>query len=135
MLFRSMEAKKAGIEFSDNLNALEIDDEKGTPLDNSGQFKINADLFNQIKAERSSPGKQTEGNNLVSDSKQFEKESFVQVNQDVREEHSTTSVPLKKLHAEGSRVVRRRPVLSETENTAESADDDVKEYVKPGDRR
>ena len=130
---KSMEAKKAGIEFSDNLNALEIDDEKGTPLDNSGQFKVNADLFNQIKAERSTPREQANGNNLVSDSKQFEKDSFVTVNQDVREEHSTTSVPLKKLHSEGSPVVRRRPVISGSESDA-GDDDDVKEYIKPGER-
>ncbi len=125
---KSMEAKKAGIEFSDNLNALEIDEEKGLPLDNSGQFKINADLFNQIKAERNSPREQAESDELVSDSKQIDKENYVHVIKDVSEEHSTTSVPLKKIHSEGSRVVRQRPTLSVA---AEEDDSDVKEYKKP----
>ena len=49
---KSMEAKKAGKKFSDNLNAFELDDEVSSSLENSGQFKINSELFNQIKAER-----------------------------------------------------------------------------------
>ena len=55
---KSMEAKKAGIEFSDNLAALEIDSEIGSNAENTGSFHINADVFNQIKASRTSPVKQ-----------------------------------------------------------------------------
>ncbi len=136
---KSMEAKKAGIEFSDNLAALEIDNEINSSLENSGQFHINSDVFNQIKSERNTPREVEESDDIVSDSKQTGEMSYVSVIDDVREDHAkTTSYPLKKLHSEGAKVSRPRhylpaqeeEVIEESEAYAED-DADVKEYKKP----
>ena len=112
---KSMEAKKAGIEFSDNLAALEIDSEIGSNAENTGSFHINADVFNQIKASRTSPVKQEESDEIVSDS----------------------SYPLKKIHSEGSKVRTRHYLPAQEEEPQAAADeadvsgdDDVKEYKK-----
>lgn len=132
---KSMEAKKAGIEFSDNLAALDLGDEKGAP-ETSGQFKINADVFNQIKAERSAPKETVDTNELVSDSKILENDSEIGVIDNVREEHATTTAyPLKKLHTEGSRMAHSRHYLPEQnlpEQPEEALDEEgVREYKKP----
>lgn len=70
---KSMEAKKAGIEYSDNLTALDFNDEASS-LENSIQFKINSDVFNQIKASRSTARKQIESSQIVSDSERLARE-------------------------------------------------------------
>ena len=133
---KSMEAKKAGIEYSDNLTALDFEDAQ-TSVENSGQFKINSDLFNQIKSQRSSPRGQVDTNELVSDSGTIEKESFVPIIDDVREEHGgTTEYPLKKLRSERSKNNRQAAHyatdvdLSNAVNADIPEDDDVKEYVR-----
>ena len=125
---KSMEAKKAGIEYSDNLTALDFED-VSTSIDNSGQFKINSDLFHQIKSERSSPRGQAETNELVSDSGTLEKESYVPIIDNVREEHGgTTEYPLKKLRSDSSKTGRPAHYTSEENQSVD--DDDVKEYKK-----
>lgn len=133
---KSMEAKKAGIEYSDNLTALDFEDAP-TSIENSGQFKINSDIFNQIKSQRSTPRGQVDTNELVSDSGTLEKESYVPIIDDVREEHGgTTSYPLKKLRSERSRSSRQAAHYAtdlELDNAVEAdiTDDyDVKEYVR-----
>ena len=68
---------------------------------------------------------------LLNHSPKKPKERYVAVNENVRERHSSDNSPLKKIHSEGSPVVRRRPVISGSEA---DSDDDVKEYVKPGER-
>ena len=132
---KSMEAKKAGMEYSDNLVAAEFDEDMNTSLENSMQFKINSDLFNQIKSERSTAKKQAESQEIVSHSETIDKDSYVHVIDDVSEDHaSTTAVPLKKIHSEGTPVRSRHylPPMEEAETADEEAsDDDVKEYVKP----
>ena len=137
---KSMEAKKAGKEFSDNLNAFELDDEVSSSLENSGQFKINSELFNQIKAERNSSKEQLESDDLVSNSNIINNEDYVSIIDDVREDHvKTTSYPLKKIHSERTKIERPRHYLSEKDETFEedfseelTEDyDDVKEYKKP----
>ena len=103
-------------------------------MENSGQFKINADLFNQIKSERSSPKDAAQSDELISDSRGIETDDSVGVIGNVREEHATTTAyPLKKLHTEGTRAVRSRHYLPAQEEDAEeqTGEDDVKEYVKP----
>lgn len=129
---KSMEAKKAGIEFSDNLTASEFDTDLSSSLENSGQFHINSDLFNQIKAERSSSKEQAESDDIVSNSEHLDSDSYVHVIRDVSENHAgTSSQPLKKLHSEGTRVVRPRHYLPPREELQSSAhEDDVKEYKK-----
>lgn len=123
------------MEYSDNLAAAEFDEDMNTSLENSMQFKINSDLFNQIKSERSTAKKQAESQEIVSHSETIDKDSYVHVIDDVSEDHaSTTAVPLKKIHSEGTPVRSRHylPPMEEAETADEEAsDDDVKEYVKP----
>lgn len=63
----SMEARKAGMEYSDNLSGLDFDDDPSSP-ENGQHFKLNSDLFNQIKSSRSSAREQAEGKEIVSNS-------------------------------------------------------------------
>lgn len=63
----SMEARKAGMEYSDNLSGLDFDDDPSSP-ENGQHFKLNSDLFNQIKSSRSSSKEQAEGKEIVSNS-------------------------------------------------------------------
>lgn len=125
---KSMEAKKAGIEYSDNLTALDFEDEVGS-MDNSMQFTINADLFNQIKSSRKSPNKdQTESKEITSHSEQVTAPSEVSVIPNVSSEHgSTTSYPLKKLHAEESKPERHRHYAEDTEQAQQKAAEDKAE--------
>lgn len=126
---KSMEAKKAGIEYSDNLTALDFED-NSVSADSSGQFRINAEIFNQIKSERSSK-KEQRGVELVSDSATIDGESYVHIISDVSEDHgSTASYPLKKLHSEGSKKRASEPAFEMELQENNGDDDDVKEYVK-----
>lgn len=61
-----MEARKAGLEYSDSFELSSIDDEISSS-DNT-QFSIDSDIFNKIKAERSSAKKQTGTDDIVSHS-------------------------------------------------------------------
>ena len=129
---KSMEAKKAGIEFSDNLASLEMDEETGMALENSGQFKINTDLFNQIKSERATPKEQAESNDIVSNSEKIGNDNYVHVIHDVSEDHSsTTAYPLKKLHSEGAKISRPRHYIEPQPEIEAEDDSDMKEYKKP----
>lgn len=110
---KSMEAKKAGIEFSDNLTALDFEDESAS-MDNSMQFKINEDLFKEIKSSRKSPNKgQGETNELVSHSEQvkIEPEEQPAVTQ---ASGSTTFYPLKKLKNESAKPERHRHFIDDS---------------------
>ena len=96
---KSMEAKRAGIEYSDNLSISELDDEIGY-AEGSNQFQINNDVFNKIKAERNAAKTQTENEDLVSNSTELnsQEKPYVEVISDVRENHAgTEDSPLKKL--------------------------------------
>ena len=142
---KSMEAKKAGIEFSDSLIAPEAGDDMDYAAE--GEFKINADLFNQIKAERTAPKGVKPGQEILSDSEKIEtpeipgaskpakaENNYVPVINPVSENHaSTSSEPLKKLHAEGTRVVRPRHYVEERvpQPEAEGLEEEVREYKKP----
>ena len=155
---KEMEAKKAGMEYSDTLTAGEFDENINTPLENSQQFNINTDVFNKIKAERSAAKEQAESQDIVSDSEKLEQrkaeeafankydnveltdtcsfvrpkeKDYVSVIDDVSEKHASTSTPLKKLHSEGAPVKRSRHYLPPAEDDgAEAEKDDVKEYKK-----
>ena len=132
---KSMEAKKAGKEFSDNFTAFDTDDEISSSLENSGQFKIDSSLFNQIKSERSSSKIQAESDEIVSNSEKLDDEEYVNVIGNVREDHvKTTSYPLKKLHSEGSKVERpRHYIIDAEEEFSEQPEpaEEVKEYKRP----
>jgi hypothetical protein len=126
-----MEAKKAGIAYSDNLMISELDEESGVS-DNSGQFHINSDLFNEIRAERSAARPADDGVNLTSSSKKIEveEEPYVHVIDDVRENHSGVSAPLKKIHTNQNRDIRSRHYLDPVGEVQPDPDDDVKEYKR-----
>lgn len=142
---KSMEAKRAGIEYSDNLTVSELDDEIGY-TEGSNQFQINNDVFNKIKAERNASKPQPENENLVSDSAELKtaeesKPQYVEVMSDVRENHSVPDeAPLKKIHSEGSRINRSRHYIDipSSEQSSESeSNEDVKatEKEKPETNR
>lgn len=105
---KSMEAKKAGIEYSDNLTALDFDEEVSS-MENSIQFNINSDLFNQIKSSRKSKKEQNNGKDLISDSMSGRQEPEVAAIPNVSEDHAgTATYPLKKLKNEVSKKVGNR---------------------------
>ncbi len=122
----SMEARKAGLEYSDSFAIGSLDEEKNSALESTGQFKINADVFNKIKSERSSAREQAESNNIVSHSdhvgEKKPKERYVAVNENVRERHSSDNSPLKKIHSEGTRINRTRHYILTPEPEEEQTD-------------
>lgn len=130
---KSMEAKRAGIEYSDNLTVSELDDEIGY-AEGSNQFQINNDVFNKIKAERNAAKSQPANEDLVSDSAEFntadkKENSYVEVMSDVRENHSVSDdAPLKKIHSEGSKINRSRHYIDDT-STEEGYKSDNKEKI------
>lgn len=110
---KTMEARKAGIEYSDNLSTAELEVEAAPILTSSLEiddgFKINSDVFNKIKSERTAARVQPEGNEILSDSRKIEAENeedketqYISVIEDVKEEHASTSAPLKKIHSDNS---------------------------------
>lgn len=134
---KSMEAKKAGIEYSDNLTALDFDDEV-SPVDNSKQFKLNSDLFNQIKSSRSSGKEQFDSKNIVSNSSQLEDntDDYIFVSPDVRQEQgSTASYPLKQVRQQEKRrrMEAAEAAPGEPKHQADSSKPAGKHYS--GDRR
>lgn len=148
---KSMEAKRAGIEYSDNLSISELDEEVGY-VEGSNQFQINNDVFNKIKAERNATVVQAEDSDLVSDSAELEnnidsnigsgeKMPYVEVTEDVRENHSAADdSPLKKIHSEGTRINRSRhyieePVSAEEEIFGSSENTEPKMSEKPDNNR
>lgn len=109
---KSMEAKKAGIAYSDNLVTSELEDDTssfGVSADTGSGFQINNDVFNKIKAERTAAREKLSNGELISNSADInvEKTSYVHVIKDVSENHSSADVPLKKIHSEGTRTVSR----------------------------
>lgn len=127
---KSMEAKKAGIEFSDNLVSAELEDESplfGISTDSSSEFTINNDVFNKIKAERNAAREKLSNNELISNSSDIkvDKEKYVPIINDVRENNSSTDAPLKKIHSDGTRTVNRTRHYISVDN------DKVAENKKP----
>lgn len=129
---KSMEAKRAGIAYSDNLSISELDEEVGF-VEGSNQFQINNEVFNKIKAERNATTVQAADSDLVSDSAELEnnninsnenvipKTPYVEVMGEVRENHSAANdSPLKKIHSEGTRINRSRHYIDVPEEASES---------------
>ena len=109
---KSMEAKKAGIAYSDNLVSAELEDEIpsfNVSSDSSSGFQINNDVFNKIKAERNAAREKLSNGELISNSADIkvDNEKYVHIINDVTENHSSTDVPLKKIHSDGTRNVSR----------------------------
>lgn len=118
---KSMEAKKAGIEYSDNLITSELE-ESETPafsssFDQTGQFNLNSDVFNKIKAERTAAREKLQNNEAISDSSKIktEEKSYVPIIDNISESHSYTDTPLKKIHSDNSGVSRNRHYIPSQE--------------------
>lgn len=132
---KSMEARKAGIEYSDNIISSELEENEnytfGAATDLNSEFKINSDVFNTIKAERNAEREKLLYDEDISsspNSESFEKavendnkENFVPIINDVRENHSSAEdVPLKKIHSEGvHHMSRTHHYINEQENETE----------------
>ena len=129
---KSMEAKRAGIAYSDNLSISELDEEVGY-VEGSNQFQINNDVFNKIKAERTATTVQSANSDLVSDSAELENNNinsndgvdqnpqYVEIMGEVRENHSAADdSPLKKIHSEGTRINRSRHYIDVPEEVQQA---------------
>lgn len=107
---KSMEAKKAGIEYSDNLLTTELkESEKPTFLqnDNTGNFQINSDVFNKIREDRNAAREQLRENTNTIRQNLGENSSYVPIINDVSEDHISTQAPLKKIHSETKEKINR----------------------------
>lgn len=130
---KSMEARKAGIEYSDNLMTSELEENEGytfgTSADAGSDFKINSDVFNTIKAERNAAREKLIDDELLSDSSEIKKpaessESYVPVIKNVSEKHSSDDVPLKKIHSDNTpRMNRTRHYIPEQEEKEQKKPD------------
>lgn len=121
----SMEARKAGIEYADNLTADEFEinepvitfpsaksvGTRDTEADSdTSKFSINADVFNKIRAERNAARLEINSDNgndtkVVAD---VEKKNYVPVINDVSENHISTGARLKKIHSDSAQYSVRR---------------------------
>lgn len=113
---KSMEAKKEGIAYSDNIITSELDESSNYSFpslspDTDSSFAINTDVFNKIKAERNAAREKLSenNNNLVSDSGKIQDDSdYIPVIDNVSENHNIDDVPLKKLHSDSVHTAVRR---------------------------
>ncbi len=134
---KSMEARKAGIEYYDNIAAAELESTESAPIglssaDSTDSFKINSDVFNKIKAERTAARANLDGNNILSSSsdieintdKADEKTRLVPVIENIKEEHASASVPLRRIHSDNARSVSRsRHYIDEQDKTEQSVNE------------
>lgn len=106
---KSMEAKRAGIEYSDNLITSELEENEpvlsGLSGDTQSGFQINADVFNTIKAERAAARERLSENELISDSSEIKKaeEKISNEASAIKNESylsGSSDAPLKKIHSE-----------------------------------
>lgn len=133
---KSMEARKAGIAYSDNLVTAELEEDKGSfSLPDTGSFQINSDVFNKIREERTAARAKLQNGEFISNSAKInadnmEKTSYVHVIKDVSENYSHADAPLKKIHSENS-VSRTRhhiPVQTEEKEVRRTEKTDGNKY-------
>lgn len=113
---KSMEAKKAGIEYSDNLITSELEEKETVSFENTGQFNLNSDVFNKIKAERTAAREKLQNTGKISNSAKIEKDNYISITNNVSESHTSTDTPLKKISKEQSVVTRTRHYIPEQED-------------------
>ncbi len=113
---KSMEAKKAGIEYSDNLITSELEEKEPVSFEHTGQFNLNSDVFNKIKAERTAAREKLQNTGAISDSSKIETDNYISIFDNVSESHTSTDTPLKKIHKEPSVVTRTRHYIPEQED-------------------
>lgn len=144
---KSMEAKKAGIEYSDNLISSELDDitASGVSFDSGSDFKIDSDLFNSIKTERNSAKKNIDtqeeimsNSDEIGKTKMFnaKKEDMIPIIDKVRENHSESDAPLKKIHSDQQNMARTRHhyVSSDSDYSGENENKAAQEEKPDGNK-
>lgn len=122
----SMEARKAGIEYADNLTADEFDIKEPVTIFSSektqtasetetiagtSDFSINSDVFNKIRAERNAARINLNADSGGDETKvvsSVEKKNYVPVIKDVSENHASTGAGLKKIHSDSAQQSVRR---------------------------
>lgn len=122
----SMDARKAGIEYADNLTADEFEIKENVsvfpptkkskiyepePSGDEPDFKINSDVFNKIKAERNAARIDLNNDNGADETKavpSVDKSNYVSVINNVSEDHASTGAGLKKIHSDAERNSVRR---------------------------
>lgn len=116
---KSMEAKKAGIVYSDNLlddmtdNFSQIHSQLQQESEVSG-YEINSNVFNRIKEERNAARIKLQEESSSDDENSDKTKSFVPVINDVSEHHASSDVPLKRIHTDSERTYERsRHYISE----------------------
>lgn len=136
---KSMEAKKAGIAYSDNLltSELDKDDNYTFPSINTQQnevddnFEINTDVFNKIRAERNAARQRLDSNEISSDSSSFAKQEYVPIINNTSENHASSGASLKKIHSEAPArhtVSRNRHYINSDETAENKKSDDGNRY-------
>lgn len=141
---KSMEAKKAGIEYSDNLTAGEVDSTEWTgsaSIEDTSSFTLNSELFNSIREKKNAErvkSRTTVFEPVSGDVEHPQEESseqgFVPVINDVSENHSSSSdVPLRRIHHEVRSAPSRARHYISTEERNDDSTDEVKSYS--GNRR
>lgn len=123
---KSMEAKKAGMVYSDNIagdiaDEFEFNPVKSTTVteEMTPKVEINAGVFNQLKQKRDAERIQLQQrlNSADDDVKADKTATFVPVIGDVKEEHAAVDAPLKKLRTDAdSRFSRSRHYISQNED-------------------
>lgn len=136
---KSMEARKAGIEYSDNLTTSELEENEGytfgSSADTGSVFNINSDVFNTIKAERNAAREKLMDGEIISDSSEIKNteesqsnEKYVPVIKNVSEKHSSDDVPLKKIHSDSTASMTRNRHYIPTQEEKESKKPDGNKY-------
>ncbi len=143
---KSMEAKKAGIEYSDNLIMSEIEEEPISPdFSDTDRFQINDDVFNKIRDDRNAKREKLKNESYETTDKAYaEVESttkksdgrYVHIIDNVTEEHSYDSSPLKKIHSDVSQTVSRsRHYIPSSEPEQKNTEDKTDTNRYSGNRK
>lgn len=122
---KSMEAKKAGRVYSENIAGditEEFDFTKSSMGDTSG-YEINSNVFDSVKKKRVEQRMQLQlensGDDIESSQKIDKTRSFVPVISDTSENHASMDAPLKKIHNDSEKIYTRSRHYIPTEEKAE----------------
>ena len=128
---KSMEAKKAGRVYSENI-AGDITEEfefvKSPVVSETSGYEINSNVFDSVKKKRVEQRMQLQrensGDDIESSQKIDKTRSFVPVISDTSENHASMDAPLKKISADSEKIYTRSRHYIPTE--AKVAEDDEK---------
>ncbi len=133
---KSMEAKRAGIEYSDNLITSQLEESEpnlsGFSSDSGTGFQINADVFNKIKAERVAARERLMDGELISDSSEIKKPVEEKTGEALIKNESyqnySSDAPLKKIHSESNHYPNRTRHYIPNQNSKEPKKSDTNRY-------